>query len=263
MTHGEVGVHDFDPSRIRREEHMAQVKMALYGLLAVTAVACLATVPAVAQSLKVSVDSFRNGKTIPDKHAFCNPAAEGHVKPGEDKSPRISWSKGPAGTKSYAIIATDPDVPSIRTDMNQEGKSLSSAMPRVVFYHWVLVDIPPTVTSLAEGADSDGRVVRGKPATPTKAGVRGVNDYTKVFANNDQMKGQYFGYDGPCPPWNDEIVHHYHFTVYALSAPTLNLSGPFGGPEAVAAMNGLVLAKGEVVGLYAQNPAVMAKLPKR
>ena len=54
---------------------MAQVKMALYGMLAVTAVACLATVPAVAQSLKVSVDSFRNGKTIPDKHAFCNPAA--------------------------------------------------------------------------------------------------------------------------------------------------------------------------------------------
>jgi hypothetical protein len=76
------------------------------------------------------------------------------------------------------------------------------------------------------------------------------------------MKGQYFGYDGPCPPWNDEIVHHYHFTVYALNVASLNLPAGFAAADAMAAMNGVVLAKGDVVGLYAQNPAVIAKMPK-
>jgi len=243
---------------------MTKIKSAFLGLVAsIIAAAFLVAAPAAAQALKVSVDSIHSGQKIPDEYAFCNPATEGHVKPGADRSPRISWTKGPAGTKSYAIIVFDPDVPSIRTDMNQEGKTLPPTLPRVPFYHWVLVDIPPTVTSLAEGAESNGRISRGKPATPTKAGVRGVNDFTKAFAANEQMKGQYFGYDGPCPPWNDEIVHHYHFTVYALNVPTLKLSGPFTGPDAIAAMEGHVLAKGEVVGVYAQNPAVMAKLPKK
>ncbi len=242
---------------------MAKIKMAACGLLAAAAAAMLATPPALAQALKVSVDSFTRVKTIPDRYAFCNPATEGHVKPGADISPRISWTKGPAGTQSYAIIATDPDVPSIRTDMNQEGKTLSATMPRVTFFHWVLVDIAPNVRRLAAGEDSASRVVNGKPQTPSKVGVRGLNDYTKAFAANEQMKGQYFGYDGPCPPWNDEIPHHYHFTVYALSAASLNLSGPFTGPDAVKAMEGLVLAQGEAVGVYAQNPAVIAELHKK
>ncbi|HKO08079.1 MAG TPA: YbhB/YbcL family Raf kinase inhibitor-like protein [Alphaproteobacteria bacterium] len=238
-------------------------KRALYGLLAVAAAATLATTPAAAQALKVSIDSLARVKVIPDKYAFCNPAKEGHVKPGADVSPRISWSRGPAGTKSYAIIATDPDVPSIRTDMNQEGKTLSATMPRVTFFHWVLVDIPPNVRSLAAGADSDARVVHGKPQSPSTVGLRGLNGYTNAFAANEQMKGDYFGYDGPCPPWNDEIPHHYHFTVYALSAATLNLSGAFTGLDAMKAMEGLVLAKGEVVGVYAQNPEVLAKLRQK
>ena len=242
---------------------MVMSKRALYGLLAVAAAATLATTPAAAQALKVSIDSLARVKVIPDKYAFCNPAKEGHVKPGADVSPRISWSRGPAGTKSYTIIATDPDVPSIRTDMNQEGKTLSATMPRVTFFHWVLVDIPPSVRSLKAGADSDARVVHGKPQSPSTVGLRGLNGYTNAFAANEQMKGDYFGYDGPCPPWNDEIPHHYHFTVYALSAATLNLSGAFTGLDAMKAMEGLVLAKGEVVGVYAQNPEVLAKLRQK
>ena len=245
---------------------MANIKWAGCALLAAAAAALWATPPAQAQAqatLKVSVDSFTRVKTIPDRYAFCNPAKEGHVKPGADISPRISWSKGPAGTKSYAIIAVDNDVPSIRTDMNQEGKTVSATMPRVTFFHWVLVDIAPTVRHLATGEDSNSRTVGGKPQGPTKVGLRGLNNYTKVFASNEQMKGQYFGYDGPCPPWNDEIPHHYHFMVYALSAPTLGLSGAFDGPDAMKAMEGLVLAKGEAVGVYAQNPAVIAELHKK
>src|SRR5690606_29409386 len=70
--------------------------------------------------------------------------------------------------------------------------------------------------------------------------------------------GDYGQYDGPCPPWNDSIVHHYHFTVYALDVETLGLQGKFGGPAALAAMEGHILAKGSVVGKYSLNPDVPA-----
>ena len=45
---------------------------------------------------------------------------------------------------------------------------------------------------------------------------QGINDYTGWFAGDKDMAGNYFGYDGPCPPWNDEIPHRYVFTLYAL-----------------------------------------------
>jgi len=242
---------------------MLKFKPTACGLLAAAAMIALAASPALAQELKVSVDSFSRVKMIPDRYAFCNAAKEGHTKPGADVSPRISWSRGPAGTKSYAIIALDTDVPSIRTDMNQEGKTVSATVPRVTFYHWVLVDIPAKVRHLSTGEDSSARTVGGKPQSPSKVGLRGLNNYTIVFASNEKMKGQYYGYDGPCPPWNDEIPHHYHFTVYALSVDSLGLSGPFTGPDALKAMEGKVLAKGEAVAVYAQNPAVIAELKKK
>ena len=86
---------------------MPKLKSLIVGMFAVAAAVGLAAGPAAAQkTLKVSVDSVKNGKKIPDKYAFCNPAAQGHTQPGPDISPRISWSKGPAGTRSYAIIAS-------------------------------------------------------------------------------------------------------------------------------------------------------------
>jgi len=183
--------------------------------------------PASAQALKVSVDGVESGKMIPAKHTFCMPAAQGHVGPGPDISPHISWSKGPSGTKSYAIILYDTDAPAEqREKMNKEGETLTAAVPRRNFFHWILVDIPADVTSIAEGADSNARVVHGKPATPAAAGgARGLKDFTKVTAANEALKGQYYGYDRPCPPWNDENVHHYHFTVYALSVPARSRQG--------------------------------------
>jgi hypothetical protein len=119
--------------------------------------------------------------------------------------------------------------------MNREGVTLVSTVPRQKFFHLVLVDIPPkpNVTSLPEGAESNARVLHGKPATPSKFGVRGLNDYTDVTATNDAMKGKYFGYDGPCPPC--------------------------GG---VDAMKGKVLAEGEELGLYTQTPAKGAVVQK-
>jgi len=238
-------------------------KRVCLGLLAAGIGLGLGLMPAAARTLKVHVDSFKNGGTIPNKYAFCAPAAQGHTTPGLDVSPSISWSKGPRGTKSYAIVLRDTDSPAEHREMmNKEGVTMTAAIKRHDFYHWVLVDIPPDIRSLKEGADSSARVVHGKPATPAAAGVRGLNDYTKVTASNEAMKGQYFGYDGPCPPWNDDIVHHYHFTVYALSVKSLDLPKDFDGPAALAAMKGKILAQGEELGLYTQNPAKGAKVSK-
>jgi hypothetical protein len=207
-------------------------------------------------TLSVTIDDWPNGGPIPERFAFCVPADEGHVTMGRNRSPAIRWSGAPAGTKSYAIICHDPDVPSKPDDVNQEGKTVPASLPRIDFYHWVLVDIPAEMTSLVAAAESDGVIPGGKSPGKCAHGIRGLNNYTDWFAGDDTMKGDYGGYDGPCPPWNDEIVHHYHFTVYALDVATLGLSGRFGGPEALKAMEGHVLAKGTWTGTYTLNPAL-------
>jgi len=224
--------------------------------LAFGVAAAFAARGAPAANLNVQVDSLVSGDTIAPQYAFCVPAAQGHVTRGPDKNPRVSWSKGPEGTQSYAVIVTDLDGPSVRTDMNQEGKTVAADLPRLTSYHWVLIDIPANVTEIPEGADADGAVPHGKPQMPAKIGLRGLNLLTNVFAANPQMSGNYFGYDGPCPAFNDAIAHNYRFRVYALNVPTLNLSGPFDGNAAISAMFGHILAVGEVKGTYSLNPAI-------
>jgi Raf kinase inhibitor-like YbhB/YbcL family protein len=210
--------------------------------------------PGIAQEkLEVTVGGVENG-VIGDKYAFCIPNEAEHIGPGENISPAISWSPGPEGTQSYAILVVDPDVPgeSAMASFNKEGETIAESAERQDFYHWVLVDIPADTTSFEEGADSTERKVGGKEPGETDHGVRGINDYS-VFMSGD-MAGEYGGYDGPCPPWNDERVHHYNFRVYALDAPSLGLSGSFSAQEALAAMEGHVLAQGEAVGTYTLNP---------
>ena len=58
------------------------------------------------------------------------------------------------------------------------------------------------------------------------------------FASDENMAGNYGGYDGPCPPWNDERVHHYITTVYALDLDALGVGENFTLDEAKKAMEG-------------------------
>lgn len=207
-------------------------------------------------TLDVTIEAWEDGAAIPGRFAFCVPAAEGHVTMGGNRSPPLAWSGAPAGTASFAVVCHDADVPSVADGVNQEGRTISAALPRVGFYHRVLVDIPASASGLAEGADSDGVTAGGKAPGPSAQGLRGINDFTDWFAGDEAMQGDCGGYDGPCPPWNDEILHHDHVTVYALEVASLDLGERFGAPEALAAMAGHVLAQGARVGTYTLNPVL-------
>lgn len=213
------------------------------------------------EELTVTIDGWSNGDPIPEEYAFGKmaPAEEGHIALSRNRNPGIRWSGGPAATRSYAIICVDPDVPSKPDNVNKEGVTVSAGLPRVDFFHWVLVDIPADRTEILAGEDSSHVTAGGKPPGKTKFGLRGLNNYTDWFASDPDMKGDYAGYDGPCPPWNDEITHRYVFTVYALDVPSLGLDGRFSGPEALQAMTGHILAKGEWMGLYTTNSSVSVK----
>lgn len=205
--------------------------------------------------MKLSTKAFENGKRIPEKYAFGKPDPRSHVALSENLNPPLEWSELPAGTRSLVLICHDSDVPSRPDDVNQEGRTVPATLPRVDFFHWLLVDLPPQPASIAEGEFSRGVTPRGKPGPQGPRGTRqGLNNYTQWFGD-PEMRGEYFGYDGPCPPWNDSIVHHYHFTLYALDVERCPVSGKFAGEDVLRALEGHVLAQASLVGTYAINPA--------
>jgi len=202
-------------------------------------------------------NSFADNSPIPTEFAFGKKDAESHVALTDNRNPHFAWSDLPAGTASLALLCCDPDVPSVGDDVNQEGKSVSAGLPRVDFYHWVLVDLDAAAGEIGAGAFCDGVTAGGKDGPAGPAGTRqGVNNYTDWFAGDPDMGGDYYGYDGPCPPWNDELLHHYVFTLYALDVNKLGIVGKFDGPAALAAMEGHVLASASMTGTYTLNPAV-------
>jgi phosphatidylethanolamine-binding protein (PEBP) family uncharacterized protein len=149
----------------------------------------------------------------------------------DNVNPHLAW-KDCRGTRSLVVICHDFDVPSRGDDVNKDDREIPADLPRVDFFHWVLVDLPPEARSIAEGEHSRGFTAGGKSGPSTLRGARhGLNDYTGWFAGDAQMAGQYFGYDGPFPPFNDSLVHHYVFTLYALSVSRLPLGRIHGAAD--------------------------------
>jgi Raf kinase inhibitor-like YbhB/YbcL family protein len=207
--------------------------------------------------MRLMSTAFVEGGRIPGTLAFCVIDPVAHVKLSANLSPDLRWTDLPAGAKSLAIICHDPDVPSRGDDVNKEGRTVPSTLPRVEFFHWTLVDLPADTGPIARGEFSRGVTPRGKAGPAAPRGARqGLNDYTGWFAGDKDMAGNYFGYDGPCPPWNDERVHHYVFTLYALDVPKLSLGATFSGPDARNAMAGHVLAQATLTGVYTLNSAI-------
>ena len=132
---------------------------------------------------------------------------------GEDISPELSWKTPPAGTQSFVLVVTDKDSPF--------GPLIG------YFVHWELYDLPADKRELPEGIPSQEQLPDGSR--------QGRNDFDKV------------GYGGPCPP--GKSPHRYSFVVYALDR-RLNLPGGATEKQILRAMNGHILAKGELVGRY-------------
>jgi Raf kinase inhibitor-like YbhB/YbcL family protein len=205
--------------------------------------------------MKLTSQSFSPGAAIPVRYALCKPDPKTHLTFSDNRSPQLAWSDLPAGTQSLVLICHDTDAPTRPDDVNKEGRVVPASLPRADFTHWVLVDLPPGGGVLKEGAFSAGVTPRGKPGPEGPHGTRqGLNDYTSWFAGDKDMAGQYFGYDGPCPPWNDARVHHYHFTLYALSVARCPVSGVFTRADVLKAIAPHQLGSASISCSFTFNP---------
>jgi len=150
-------------------------------------------------AITLASGAFRPNQPIPARYT-CD---------GEDVSPPLTWTGVPAGTRSLALIIDDPDAPDPKH-------------PRQVWVHWVLYNLPPDATGLAEAA-----------ALPSGAKV-GRNDWQRA------------DYGGPCPPIGR---HRYFHKLYALDTVLPDLKHPTKS-QLEQAMKGHVLAQAELVGTY-------------
>ncbi|MDM5178991.1 YbhB/YbcL family Raf kinase inhibitor-like protein [Massilia sp. DJPM01] len=214
-------------------------------------------------------DSFTDGGLIPARCAFAMIDPDQHARLSANRNPHFAWDDVPSGTQSLILFCYDIDAPTVATIVNKEGLFVPEALARADFYHWTLVDIPVAMRSIGEGKFSELVTPHGKPGPLLPFSIKngtehqlrqGVNDYTSWFASDPDMAGEYFGYDGPCPPWNDLRVHTYLFCVYALDVPRLALEGRFTGPEARLAIRGHILDEAQMYGVYSLNPDLAATL---
>jgi len=197
-------------------------------------------------ALTVNVQGIGSDGAIAEHYAACKATPDGKSAPGDNARPEISWNAGPSGTKSYAVIVIDPDVPADFSEAGKEGHIVRGDAKRQPFFHWGLVDVPADVTKVA-GGDSTVAPSTGKQVDED---LKGYVSSTKNFG-------------GPCPPWNDERVHHYHFMVLALDVDSLKLSDTATAKEALAAAMAHAVAQGEAVGSYTLNPLLRGGAPTK
>jgi Raf kinase inhibitor-like YbhB/YbcL family protein len=150
-------------------------------------------------TFRLTSDAFEHGAEIPTRYT-CE---------GDDLAPALRWSGAPEGTKSFALVVDDPDAPDPKA-------------PKMTWVHWVVYDLPPSVTALEEG----GALPRGTR--------EGKNDWKRT------------GYGGPCPPIGR---HRYFFKLYALDRMLGDLEHP-NEASLLAELEPHVLAKAELVGTY-------------
>jgi len=149
-------------------------------------------------ALELTSSAFAHGEPIPRRYT-CD---------GEDISPPLRWSDPPPGTRSFALIADDPDA------------------PMGTFVHWVLFNLPAEARALPEAVPSEGELPDG--------------------SRHGQNGWQRLGYGGPCPPRG---THRYFFRLYALDT-ILDLAAGVGKKRLLQAMEGHILAQGELMGTY-------------
>jgi Raf kinase inhibitor-like YbhB/YbcL family protein len=201
--------------------------------------------------MRIWSDSFKPREPIPAEFAMGQ--GDGFAR---NRNPHLAWDDVPAGTRSFALLCIDTDAPTVPETVGRNDIEIPVEQPRAEFVHWTMVDIPADVRVIAAGSCSDGVTAHGKQHPPGPAGARqGRNDYTGWFAGDPDMAGEYLGYDGPYPPFNDLHVHRYFFRLFALDAPSLALPDGFTAADVFHAMHGHVLAEAAVHGTYSLHPA--------
>jgi len=160
----------------------------------------------------VNSNSFKDGDYLAKEHILS--ADFGFGCAGGNQSPHLNWSDAPAGTKSFAVTCYDPDAPT--------GSG---------FWHWLVVNIPPSVTELAldAGNPKSGNLPKGALQTRTDYGVP--------------------GYGGPCPPQGDH-PHRYLFTVFAVGIDKLDVKADTSAAIVGFNLHFNTLAKAAIMGLF-------------
>lgn len=178
-----------------------------YGLALMMAM--MVTLSAAAADFKLSSAEVKAGGTLTAEQVF-----NGFGCTGGNVSPSLSWSGAPADTQSYALTVYDPDAPT--------GSG---------WWHWVVINIPASVHSLAKGA--------GAPQSQS------------LPAGAEQVRTDFGikGFGGACPPMGDK-PHRYIFTVFALKSPKLDVPADATAALAGYMINGNVLAKTSFTAYY-------------
>lgn len=212
--------------------------------------------------MKLWSNSFRDGGLIPAANAFAVIDPLTHVQRSANRNPHLAWDEVPNGSASLVLFCYDRDAPCETGDANREDRMLAQTLPRCLLFHWIVIDLPVALQSIAEGQCSRLTAVGGAHRPK-----QGVNDCPSWFVASPQPAGDHCAcdrcaYDGPCPPWNDERIHHYIFRLYALDVPRLALETPFTGQQAYAAIYGHILDEAQLVGAYSLNPELAITLKK-
>ena len=160
---------------------------------------CLVLTGGDLMALDIKSAAFNEGELMDAKYT-CK---------GDDISPQLSWSGALEGTKSFALICDDPDA------------------PFMTWVHWVIYDIPASVTELPEDVT--------KEETLSSGAKQGGNDFRKI------------GYGGPCPPPGGP--HRYFFKLYALDA-MLDLEPRLSKKALLKAMEGHILEEAQIIGTF-------------
>ena len=151
--------------------------------------------------MEIASSAFAQGGTIPAKYT-CD---------GPDVSPPLAWSGVPEGTRSLVLICDDPDA------------------PMGTWVHWVVVNIPPAMTTFSEGVSKGNLDEQGI--------IQGMTDFRRP------------AYGGPCPPSGS---HRYYFKLYALDT-VLGVDSTATKKQVVSAMKGYILAEAQLMGRYARR----------
>ncbi|HFQ5648309.1 TPA: kinase inhibitor [Yersinia enterocolitica] len=168
-----------------------------------------------AQTFSVTSTNMPEGKSLQFQQVFNGFGCE-----GGNQSPQLSWQGAPAGAKSFAITAYDPDAPT--------GSG---------WWHWTVVNIPADTHQLATNAGQRTDITTTTHSALPKGAIQGRNDFG------------YAGFGGACPPVGDK-PHRYQFTVWALKTDQLPLDSNASGALVGFMLNSSVIAKAELVATY-------------